>query len=111
MLSFNQPCSPVPSMSNIYVMFEREHKNIIVYHNDFAFVRISLTRALGKDFFERILPMRRLLENSLDEGTTSRLTLFFSQLNLDAGEVIESTFTSSMARETRYREENNREAE
>ena len=55
--------------------------------------------------------MRRHLENSLDEGTTSRLTLFFSQLNLDAGEVIESTFTSSMARETRYREENNREAE
>ena len=41
--------------------------------------------------------MRRHLENSLDEGTTSRLTLFFSQLNLDAGEVIESTFTSSMA--------------
>ena len=55
--------------------------------------------------------MRRSLEDSLDEGTTSRLTLFFSQLNLDAWEVIESTFTSSMARETRYREENNREAE
>ena len=42
--------------------------------------------------------MRRSLEDSLDEGTTSRLTLFFSQLNLDAWEVIESTFTSSMAR-------------
>ena len=41
--------------------------------------------------------MRRQLKNSLDEGTTSRLTLFFSQLNLDAEEVIESTFTSSMA--------------
>ena len=41
--------------------------------------------------------MRRSLEDSLDEGTTSRLTLFFSQLNLDAWEVIESTFTSSMA--------------
>ena len=89
-----------------------------------AFVKISLTRALRKDFFERILPMRRCLEDSLDEGTTSRLTLFFSQLNLDAWEVIESTFTSSMAqshkqtlrqtrqtRETRYREENYREAE
>ena len=89
-----------------------------------AFVKISLTKALRKDFFERILPMRRCLEDSLDEGTTSRLTLFFSQLNLDAWEVIESTFTSSMAQshkqtlrqtrqtgETRYREENYREAE